>query len=157
MADKRHNLTVFPLKHGETTMIVRKLRSKQSWSQEQLADFCGLNVRTIQRVESGQKASTETLKCIASVFEVDISTLTEEITVIDKNSENWKQLPWWYRFNMCGVSSRSHLLKSEMLFLAIGVIYWVFSINPVITPFFFVSAYLFGWLIRYGDSKKIWF
>ena len=54
-------------------MIVRKLRSKYGWSQEQLAELCGLNVRTIQRVENGNKASLETLKSLASVFEVDIS------------------------------------------------------------------------------------
>lgn len=42
-------------------MIVKKLRDKNRWSQEQLAEFSGLNVRTIQLVESGQKASLETL------------------------------------------------------------------------------------------------
>jgi len=81
-------------------MILRKLRDKNGWSQEQLAEYSGLNVRTIQRVESGQKASIETLKCLASVFEVDISKLTEEITVIDKETEKWKKLPWWFRANM---------------------------------------------------------
>jgi len=50
-------------------MIIRKLRAKRSWSQEQLADFCGLNVRTIQRVESGQKASLETLKSACLLFQ----------------------------------------------------------------------------------------
>jgi transcriptional regulator with XRE-family HTH domain len=40
--------------------------------------FCGLTKRSIQRVESDQSASLETLKSLASVFEVDISKLTEE-------------------------------------------------------------------------------
>ena len=137
-------------------MIVRKLRSKRNWSQEQLADFCGLNVRTIQRVESGQKASIETLKCIASVFEVDISTLTEEITVIDKTSENWKQLPWLYRVNMLGMFTRRQVLISELCFLTIALIYWAFNVNPANTPIFFMFAYLFSWLIRYGDKEKVW-
>ena len=81
-------------------MIVRRLRAKRNWSQEQLADFSGLSVRTIQRVENGQKASLETLKCIAAVFEVEVSTLTEGITVIDKNSEDWQRLPWWFKGNL---------------------------------------------------------
>ena len=42
-------------------MIVKKLRDRRGWTQEQLAECCGLNVRTIQRVESGNKASLETL------------------------------------------------------------------------------------------------
>ncbi|WP_205964686.1 helix-turn-helix domain-containing protein [Paraglaciecola marina] len=47
-------------------------------SQEQLAQISGLNVRTIQRIESGNNASLEWLKCIAAALEVDISTLNQE-------------------------------------------------------------------------------
>ena len=32
-------------------MIVRKLRIQRGWSQDQLAQFSGLSVRTIQRIE----------------------------------------------------------------------------------------------------------
>jgi transcriptional regulator with XRE-family HTH domain len=59
-------------------MLIQKLRLKRGWSQEQLAKASGLNVRTIQRIEAGQPASTETLKSIAAVFEVDFSTLNQE-------------------------------------------------------------------------------
>lgn len=45
-------------------MLVKRLRTQRSWSQEQLAEYSGLSVRTIQRVESGNKASLETLKCL---------------------------------------------------------------------------------------------
>ena len=38
---------------------------------------------TIQRIEAGQPASVETLKSIASVFEVDFSTLNAEETNMD--------------------------------------------------------------------------
>ena len=71
-------------------MIIKKLRKQKGWSQEHLAALCGLNVRTIQRVENGNKASLETLQSLASVFEVNVSVLTEEVTVIDKQSELWK-------------------------------------------------------------------
>ena len=69
-------------------MIVKKLRNKKAWSQEELAEICGLNVRTIQRLESGNKASLETLRSLASVYEVELPTRTEEITVIVKTSED---------------------------------------------------------------------
>ena len=59
-------------------MLVQKLRLKQGWSQQQLAEASGLSVRTIQRIEAGLPASTETLKSLAAVFEVDFSTLDPE-------------------------------------------------------------------------------
>ncbi len=59
-------------------MIVRKLRLEKGWSEEQLAELCNLSVRTIQRIERGQKPSLETLKALAAVFEIDVSDLTME-------------------------------------------------------------------------------
>lgn len=59
-------------------MLVQKLRLQRGWSQQQLAELSGLSVRTIQRIESGQAASAETLKSLASVFEIDFSQLNTE-------------------------------------------------------------------------------
>lgn len=58
-------------------MRVQKLRLQHGWSQQQLAELSGLNVRTIQRIEKGQEASVESLKSLAAVFNVDFSTLKE--------------------------------------------------------------------------------
>jgi transcriptional regulator with XRE-family HTH domain len=70
-------------------MIVRKLRLKRAWSQEQLAQFSGLNIRTIQRIERGQKAGLESLKSLAAVFEVELNELVpeENMNSSDKFSE----------------------------------------------------------------------
>ena len=103
-------------------MIVKKLRDRRGWTQEQLVECCGLNVRTIQRVESGNKASLETLQSLASVFEVDVSTLTEEITVIDKKSEDWKDLPWWFRANMFGIYTKRTVVWVELALVVVGVL-----------------------------------
>jgi XRE family transcriptional regulator, regulator of sulfur utilization len=54
-------------------MLVRKLRLQKGWSQEQLAELTDLSVRTIQRIERGQKPGLESSKSLASVFEVDHS------------------------------------------------------------------------------------
>lgn len=54
---------------------LRKLRTERHWSQEQLAELSGLNLRTIQRLESGAKASTESLRALAAVFEVPVESL----------------------------------------------------------------------------------
>ena len=62
-------------------MLIQKLRLKHGWSQQQLAEASGLSVRTIQRIEAGFPASTESLKSLAAVFEVDFSTLNPEQTM----------------------------------------------------------------------------
>jgi transcriptional regulator with XRE-family HTH domain len=62
-------------------MMIRKLRIQRAWSQEQLAEFSGLSIRTVQRVEQGQVASLETLKSLAAVFEVSVTDLQPEPTM----------------------------------------------------------------------------
>ena len=138
-------------------MIVKKLRLERNWSQEQLAECCGLSVRTIQRVESGNRASLETLKCLASVFEVDISKLTEEITVIDKDSDDWKNLPWWFRLSLVGARTKRSAIFAELTMLILGFVSWVL-IEPdaLITPSIFVFTYVMAWINRYGDMKEVW-
>ncbi len=49
---------------------VRSLRERRAWSQEQLAEIAGLNVRTVQRVESTGSASPETRMALAAALEV---------------------------------------------------------------------------------------
>ena len=59
-------------------MLVQKLILQRGWSQQQLAELSGLNVRTIQRIDKGQEPSVESLKSLAAVFNVDFSTLKEQ-------------------------------------------------------------------------------
>lgn len=59
-------------------MLIQKLRLKRGWSQQELAEISGLSTRTIQRLEAGFPPSTESLKSLAAVFEVDFSTLKPE-------------------------------------------------------------------------------
>ena len=54
---------------------LRELRTGRRWSQEQLAELSGLNLRTIQRLESGARISTESLRALAAVFEVPAERL----------------------------------------------------------------------------------
>ena len=58
-------------------MLIQKHRLQRGWSQEQLAELSGLSVRTIQRLERGKAASAESLKALASAFEIDFSSLKE--------------------------------------------------------------------------------
>lgn len=54
---------------------LREMRVARQWSQEQLAKLSALNLRTIQRLESGAKISTESLRALAAVFEVPAESL----------------------------------------------------------------------------------
>ena len=55
--------------------LVKSQRHQRAWSQTQLADVSGLSLRTIQRIEKTGSASLESVKCIASVLEVEVSDL----------------------------------------------------------------------------------
>ena len=59
-------------------MIVQEMRLKNGWSQQQLADISGLNVRTVQRIEQGQSASLESFKALGAAFNVDFPQLQED-------------------------------------------------------------------------------
>jgi len=58
--------------------MIKKIRLSKGWSQEQLSQFSGLSVRTIQRIERGHRGGTESLKCIAAAFDVDVSIIQSD-------------------------------------------------------------------------------
>lgn len=62
-------------------MSLQQRRLDRGWSQEELAMHAGVSARTIQRVETGKRASLETLKCLAAVFETTVSELVQEQTM----------------------------------------------------------------------------
>ena len=55
--------------------LVLKARAQKSWSQEELATASGLNLRTIQRIESEGAASLQSRKALASALDIDIHDL----------------------------------------------------------------------------------
>ena len=73
-------------------MIVRKLRLRHGWSQDQLAEFTGVTVRTIQRLERGHKPSLETAKALAAVFEVNVTTFTQEHDTMNPKENQPREL-----------------------------------------------------------------
>lgn len=68
-------------------MIVRKLRLRKGWSQDQLAELADVSVRTIQRIERGHKPSLETAKALAAVFEVKVTTFIPEKAMSATNDD----------------------------------------------------------------------
>ena len=74
-------------------MDIRQRRLDKGWSQEELARHSGLSTRTIQRIEGGQRAGLESLKCLAAVFETSISTLMQAQEVNAQNPPGKPQHP----------------------------------------------------------------
>lgn len=74
-------------------MNIQQRRLEKGWSQEELARHSGLSTRTIQRIESGQKAGLESLKCLAAVFDTSISALVQEQAMTDKESKDQTEQP----------------------------------------------------------------
>jgi DNA-binding XRE family transcriptional regulator len=47
---------------------LKEQRNSRDWTQDMLANFSGLSVRTIQRIESGERVNIETAKSLAATF-----------------------------------------------------------------------------------------
>lgn len=147
-------------------MILKQLRLSRHLSQEQLADMSGLNVRTIQRIESGKNASVESLKCLASALNVEIATLNQEKFNVDKNSNNWQQLPWllklWFVFNFLQTRpTRKSAVRIEIISHSSGFLFYCLGLvsEPALAGgvIMLAIAYLF-WLLKYqGDKYGIWY
>lgn len=56
-------------------LAIKELRNKRAYTQQHLADACGVSLRTIQRVERYGTTSMETLMSLSAVFEVDKQNL----------------------------------------------------------------------------------
>jgi transcriptional regulator with XRE-family HTH domain len=147
-------------------MILKQLRLSHHLSQEQLAEMSDLNVRTIQRIESGHNASLESLKSLASVFKVDVSTLNQEGFMIDKSSDNWQNLPLllkgWFFLNFLSlrptrrsakkIEAISHI--SGFVFCSLGFFSEAALVGGLIM---LANAYLFYLLTWQGDKYGIWY
>ena len=147
-------------------MILKELRISRHFSQEQLAQMSGLNVRTIQRIESGKNASLESLKCIASALDVDITTLNQEKYMIDKKSNNWENLPLllkcWFIFNFLQTRpSRKSAARIELIGHISGFVFCCLALISeaalVGGILMLATAYLYRGLIWQGDKYGIWY
>ncbi len=147
-------------------MILKQIRIGRHLSQEQLALMSGLNVRTIQRIESGRNASLESLKCLAAALDVDVSSLQQERYTLDRNSGNWQALPFWLKcwffFNFLSIRTTRRVAKrvqvvshtSGFLLCALG-----FVSEPALAGglIMLANAYLFQLLTWQGDRYGIWY
>lgn len=110
-------------------MSVQKLRLKHGWSQQQLAEASGLSVRTVQRIEAGYPASTESLKSLAAVFEVDFSTLNPEQTM-NSTTSNLSEQQETEAFNFVRKLRRFYMHLFQYAIVTLSLL----AINLIVTP-----------------------
>lgn len=128
-------------------MSVQDLRLERGWSQEQLAQMSGLSVRTIQRIERGETAGMESLKCLAAVFETDVCNLkgNSKMTKNGNGSSLFKE-----RAEREALEYVDNLRGFWMNLLAFVVIIpMLYALNVYVTPDagFWVIYVIAGWAV----------
>lgn len=74
-------------------MALKHLRKKKLLSQEQLAEHSGISLRTIQRIEKGERVSEISLKTLADSLNSDITSLYQNEKTKESNLERKSALP----------------------------------------------------------------
>ena len=112
---------------------LKQVRLGFKWSQDQLAELCGLSIRTIQRIENGEKASLESIKALSVTFEIDFYT-TNTPDISEQENDYIDKLKGFYKLVVIG------------LFCLIGPFLFAFNESEW-TAFLFI---LVTWLIIIG-------
>ena len=73
-------------------MDIKTIRERKHLTQEELAEQSGLSVRTIQRIEAGQKPKGHTAKVLAQTLDLDVSLLSKSHKTID--TINYSLVKW---------------------------------------------------------------
>ena len=93
------------------TAKIKSWRQERQWSQEHLAHLAGIGLRTLQRVENGGPASSETLRALAAAYDVDVMALVVDEdaqalrTIRRRNADLRKaiQLSFWIHLAAYGI------------------------------------------------------
>lgn len=99
---------------------VKEQRQKKGFSQEQLAELTGLNIRTIQRIENGEtEARGDSLRKITKALDIEIEDLTD-----DKMEEDLGVL---HGFNLINLVS----LITPIIGLIVAAVFWLTKRNKI--------------------------
>lgn len=155
-------------------MSIKELRQKKLLSQEQLAEVCGLSLRTIQRVEAGHRIGYASLRALASEFNINVESLEQELYAIEKTSSEYKDLPLWLRLYIGSgwfSAKREEFKKIEIFFVLCSFCFlavwlanllWQFAPPLANSVFIFgsfltlVGAYNISITLRLADNYDVW-
>ncbi|HSC66224.1 MAG TPA: helix-turn-helix transcriptional regulator [Cellvibrio sp.] len=155
-------------------MLIKELRQKRLLSQEQLAELCGLSLRTIQRVESGHRIGFASLRALAAEFNVSVESLEQELYAMEKVSNEFKELPLWLRLYIGSgwfSANRDEFKKIELFYLILSLCFLAFWVSNSILNFLpeptekvliiggfctLAGAYNASATIRTADRYDVW-
>lgn len=160
-------------------MIIKTRRQQKLLSQEQLAELCGLSLRTIQRVEAGHRIGYASLKALAAQLDINVETLEQELNNVEKSSNEFKdntEIPTWvwsnWGFgNRWLAANRRETRKIERFFLIIAALLSAAWLINFLAPFALPmnsnnltlgilgslwGAYSMSMNIRLGDKYDVW-
>ncbi|WP_192459336.1 2TM domain-containing protein [Musicola keenii] len=133
---------------------IKTLRLARAWSQEQLAELSSLSVRTIQRIENGERASLETLSALAAAFGVNVAELMTEESEQTVSGESLEQRIQDARRQ---VRQESRFWRSLILMVLVSVV--LFIVNQITGPghrWFFWVPLIWGGLLVLKGVKIFW-
>lgn len=108
------------MENQELAKQVQKLRKKRGLSQELLAEESGLNLRTIQRIESGtSEPRGDTLKRLATSLNVSTDGITDEAIIKDQE--------YLVSLNLSSMS----FLMFPLLGILVPLIMWISKKNKI--------------------------
>jgi hypothetical protein len=81
--------------------------------------------------------------------------------MIDKNSQEWKSVPFWIKLSMLGETSRKNALRREYSFIILGIIALImfFFVDRAYIGFavgFPMVAYSYAFTTRWMDKADLW-
>ncbi|WP_349584939.1 helix-turn-helix domain-containing protein [Leuconostoc citreum] len=146
------------------------LRKSKGFTQEKLAEKSNLSIRTIQRLESGEDSSLETLRLVANALDVPVTALFE--TVNDETKE--REIELFSEEQTIQITKRrseKQLLNIKRLIIFISLLLLAFFINKfpnniqgvlgiLWVGLFFLSAYIMkhmklNWILKMNEKYPL--
>ncbi|MEI7064306.1 2TM domain-containing protein [Dickeya chrysanthemi] len=133
---------------------IKSQRLARAWSQEQLAELSALSVRTIQRIENGERASLETLSALAAAFGINVAALMTEDGEQAASGESLAQRIEQARTQ---VGQESRFWRSLLLFVLVNSLLVVTNllVNPQI-HWFLWPLLIWGGVLALRAARIFW-
>jgi transcriptional regulator with XRE-family HTH domain len=103
--------------------LILALRKQRSWSQDELAVSSGLNLRTVQRIESSGVASLQSRKALAAAFNIDVSDLDFQEESM-KTKYEYRVVSFDMKWNVMGTKLGTDFAEIERQMNVLGAEGW---------------------------------
>ncbi|MCW2476372.1 MULTISPECIES: 2TM domain-containing protein [unclassified Symbiopectobacterium] len=136
------------------TNPIKTLRLARAWSQEQLAELSSLSVRTVQRIENGERASLDTLGAIAAAFGVNV---TELMTEESEQTLSGESLELRVQAAKRQVRQESRFWRSLVVYVVVNLV--LFVVNRMTSPgshWFLWPLLIWGGFLALNAVKVFW-